>query len=106
MRREPIGLPRIAFDPPPDVGSALVTLRLPGQRAALGFVDSPEAEENFLDFVKLSFSQKRKTLVNNLRSLTKPDAVRQALEKSSLRPDARAEQLTVAQLGAVFKLLS
>ena len=99
-------IPRIAFDPPPDVDSALVTLRLPGQRAALGFVDSAEAEEKFLNFVKLSFSQKRKTLVNNLRSLTKPDAVRQALEKSGLRPDARAEQLTVAQLGAILKLLS
>ena len=98
-------IPRVAFDPPPDVDSALVTLRLPGQRAALGFVDSAEAEKKFLDFVKLSFSQKRKTLVNNLRSKAKPEIVRQALEVLALRPDARAEQLTVASLGAIFNRL-
>ncbi len=58
-------IPRTAFSPPPEVGSALVTLRLPGERAKLALPD----EVAFLDFVKLCFSQKRKTLVNNLRSL-------------------------------------
>jgi 16S rRNA A1518/A1519 N6-dimethyltransferase RsmA/KsgA/DIM1 with predicted DNA glycosylase/AP lyase activity len=50
--------------------------------------------------VKLCFSQKRKTLVNNLRSLAKPDAIRGALAALALRPDARAEQLSVSQLAA------
>jgi 16S rRNA (adenine1518-N6/adenine1519-N6)-dimethyltransferase len=94
-------IPRSAFRPPPEVTSALVTLRLPGERARL----SLHAEERFLEFVKLCFSQKRKTLVNNLRSLAKPDLVRLALASLAIRPDARAEQLTVAQLAALYRSL-
>jgi 16S rRNA (adenine1518-N6/adenine1519-N6)-dimethyltransferase len=60
-------------------------------------------EERFLDFVKLCFGQKRKTLVNNLRSRGTPDVVRQALTLLDLRPDARAEQLSVAELATVWK---
>jgi 16S rRNA (adenine1518-N6/adenine1519-N6)-dimethyltransferase len=90
-------IPRSAFSPPPEVGSALVTLRLPGERANLALRD----EEAFLDFVKLCFSKKRKTLINNLRSLASPDAVREALTKQGLRLDARAEQLSVSQFAAL-----
>lgn len=90
-------IPRSAFNPPPEVGSALVTLGLPGERAKLAIRD----ELAFLEFVKLCFSQKRKTLVNNLRSLAKPDVVREALAAQSLRPDARAEQLSVSQFAAL-----
>jgi 16S rRNA (adenine1518-N6/adenine1519-N6)-dimethyltransferase len=95
-------IPRTAFSPPPEVGSALVTLRLPGERAKLGLRD----EVAFLDFVKLCFAQKRKTLVNNLRSLAKPDAVRDALAGQGLRPDARAEQLSITQFAALLATLS
>ena len=95
-------IPRDAFDPPPEVTSALVTLRLPGERAKLSLSD----ETRFLDFVKLCFSKKRKTLVNNLRTLAKPDRVRGALASLSLRPDARAEQLTASQLAALHSHLS
>ena len=95
-------IPREAFQPPPQVTSALVTLRLPGERSNLALKD----ERRFLNFVKLSFSQKRKTLVNNLKSLTKPETVRAALASLEQRPDARAEQLTVAQLAALFLQLA
>ncbi len=110
-------IPRDAFNPPPEVTSALVTLRLPGERAKLSLApntaaiegkqahSSHGAESRFLDFVKLCFSQKRKTLVNNLRSLAKPDRTREALAALELRPDARAEQLPVAQLAALHSLL-
>jgi 16S rRNA (adenine1518-N6/adenine1519-N6)-dimethyltransferase len=94
-------IPRTAFSPPPEVGSSLVTLLLPGERAKLALSD----EVAFLDFVKLCFSQKRKTLVNNLRSVTKPDRVREALAEQSLRPDARGEQLSVAQFAALHASL-
>jgi 16S rRNA (adenine1518-N6/adenine1519-N6)-dimethyltransferase len=110
-------IPRDAFNPPPEVTSALVTLRLPGERAKLTLAasrapatgeqkhSSPDAESRFLDFVKLCFSQKRKTLVNNLRTLAKPDRTREALAALSLRPDSRGEQLTVAQFFALQGLL-
>jgi 16S rRNA (adenine1518-N6/adenine1519-N6)-dimethyltransferase len=92
-------IPRGAFRPPPEVGSALVTLRLPGERARLPQVD----EAAFLDFVKLCFAQKRKTLVNNLKSRVKPEQVREALASLKLGVDARAEQLSVADFAALFR---
>ncbi|MGA2422239.1 MAG: 16S rRNA (adenine(1518)-N(6)/adenine(1519)-N(6))-dimethyltransferase RsmA, partial [Candidatus Acidiferrum sp.] len=94
-------IPREAFTPPPEVESALVTLRFPGARAALDVAD----EQAFFDFVKLCFAKKRKTLVNNLRGLATPTIVRNALEAMELRPDARAEQLNVAQLAALRQRL-
>lgn len=94
-------IPRSAFRPPPKVSSALVTLRLPGERAHLSLGDEPR----FLDFVKLSFAQKRKTLVNNLRSLAKPDFIRKSLASLGLRPDRRAEQLSVAQFASLYAIL-
>ncbi len=95
-------IPREAFSPPPEVGSALVTLRLPGEGAHLALGD----ESAFLNFVKLCFSQKRKTLVNNLRSLAKPDVVRKTLAEQSLRLDARAEQLSVQQFATLHASLT
>ena len=94
-------IPRSAFSPPPEVGSALVTLRFPGERAKLPQLD----RARFLDFVKLCFSQKRKTLVNNLKPRFKPEAVRDALQTRKIRQDARAEQLSVADLAALFTIL-
>jgi 16S rRNA (adenine1518-N6/adenine1519-N6)-dimethyltransferase len=95
-------IPRGAFRPPPEVGSALVTLRFPGTRAKLPGLD----ESQFLDFVKLCFSQKRKTLVNNLKSQVKPDLVRANLAELDLRRDARAEQLSVTNFAALFNRLT
>ena len=94
-------IPRGAFRPPPEVSSALVTLRLPGERAKLPKID----EASFLEFVKSCFAQKRKTLVNNLKSRVKPELVREALAKLNLRVDARGEQLSVANLAAMFNRL-
>lgn len=106
-------IPRAAFSPPPEVGSTLVTLRLPGgweQLRSGGLLagenksaqDKTEGEENFLEFVKLCFSKKRKTLVNNLRELTSPEAVRNALGAVGLRPDARAEQVSISNFAALY----
>jgi 16S rRNA (adenine1518-N6/adenine1519-N6)-dimethyltransferase len=92
-------IPHEAFQPPPEVTSALVTLRVPGEGSKLALKD----EQSFFNFVKLSFSQKRKTLVNNLRSIAKPEKLRDVLASLNLRPDARAEQLTVAQFAELHK---
>jgi 16S rRNA (adenine1518-N6/adenine1519-N6)-dimethyltransferase len=94
-------IPRDAFRPPPEVGSALVTLRFPGERAKLGLTE----ETRFLDFVKLCFAHKRKTLVNNLRAIASPDSVRATLERLGLRPDARAEQLSLPLLARLHREL-
>jgi 16S rRNA (adenine1518-N6/adenine1519-N6)-dimethyltransferase len=91
-------LPREAFRPPPEVDSALVTLRLLGENARLALRDG----DAFLEFVKTCFAQKRKTLANNLRGLAEPARVRELLEQLKLRADARAEQLSVAELASVY----
>ncbi len=90
-------IPPGAFQPPPEVSSALVSMRLPGERAQHPLAD----EVGFLEFVKLCFAQKRKTLVNNLRTIVEPDDTRRALQQLALRVDARAEQLSVSQLSAL-----
>jgi 16S rRNA (adenine1518-N6/adenine1519-N6)-dimethyltransferase len=92
-------IPRGAFLPPPDVGSSLVALRLPGERIKLG----PGEESAFLDFVKLCFSQKRKTLVNNLKAAASREHIREALAGLKLRPDSRAEQLSLPVFAALYE---
>jgi 16S rRNA (adenine1518-N6/adenine1519-N6)-dimethyltransferase len=117
-------LPPGAFRPPPKVTSALVQMTLPGERAGLPI--PPSDEKQFLEFIQRSFSQKRKTLRNNLRSALKSglsaspsslengpppcptlpdDQIHQALASSGIRPDARAEQLTLTQFAALFTQL-
>jgi len=76
-------------------------MELPGERESLNVPD----ELRFLGFVQACFSQKRKTLRNNLRAEF-PDAVIQTgLSSVGLRPDFRAEQLSLARFAALFKSL-
>ncbi|MBS1867980.1 MAG: hypothetical protein JSS69_18875, partial [Acidobacteria bacterium] len=95
-------IPREAFRPPPEVGSALVSLKLPGENEKLQI----DNEEEFLEFVKLCFAQKRKTLVNNLRTTSEPDATRSALDSLGLTAGARAEELSVKLLAQLFHKLA
>jgi len=94
-------LPPGAFAPPPEVGSALVSLRLPGENRELALPKSGP----FLAFVKLCFAQKRKTLSNNLRGKVPTEKVKQALAELRLLTSARAEELSVAELAGLFRAL-
>jgi 16S rRNA (adenine1518-N6/adenine1519-N6)-dimethyltransferase len=91
-------IPPGAFRPPPRVTSALVRMTLPGERIGLGITD----EKRFFEFVQLCFAQKRKTLRNNLRSRAPAERIAEALAACGLRPDARAEQLSLTQFAALF----
>ena len=93
-------LPPGAFQPPPKVASALVSMRLPGGGATLGVED----DGAFLRFLHVCFAHKRKTLSNNLRALGEPSEVAGWLSVTGLRRDARAEQLTLQQFAALFRL--
>jgi 16S rRNA (adenine1518-N6/adenine1519-N6)-dimethyltransferase len=109
-------IPRAAFNPAPEVGSTLVTLRLPGEWARLrrdGLIlsqmksgqSTADDQDAFLNFVKSCFSKKRKTLVNNLRASSQPDDIREALDALGLRADVRAEQISIPKLAALYKAL-
>jgi 16S rRNA (adenine1518-N6/adenine1519-N6)-dimethyltransferase len=95
-------LPPGAFTPAPEVDSALVTLRLPST-AVLSKRFSPD---DFLEFVKICFAQKRKTLANNLKPLHGAANIRELLESLTIRPDVRAEQLSVPDLIRLFEAIS
>jgi 16S rRNA (adenine1518-N6/adenine1519-N6)-dimethyltransferase len=94
-------IPPGAFRPPPRVVSALVSMTMPGERASLGVLD----EARFLKFVQLCFGQKRKTLRNNLLTIASSQQIHEAIAACGLRPDARAEQLSLAHFAALFTKL-
>lgn len=91
-------LPPGAFAPPPKVHSTVLRLTVDPKSAGLG-LSGREAE--FIDFLKLSFAQKRKTLANNLKP--KYGLTNALLKRLKLRADARAEALSLEDLAEVFK---
>ncbi len=95
-------IPPGAFRPPPRVTSALVRMTLPGERASLGISN----DRQFLEFIQACFGQKRKTLRNNLRPIASDTKIQAALGSCGLRPDARAEQLSLSQFSKLFKFLA
>jgi 16S rRNA (adenine1518-N6/adenine1519-N6)-dimethyltransferase len=76
-----------AFRPPPKVDSAVVRL-VPRAPESIG-IDDPR---RFAAVVRAAFGQRRKTLRNALSAV----ADSAAIEAAGVRPDARAEQLSVA----------
>src|SRR5579862_4516161 len=85
-------LPPGSFSPPPKVHSAVVRLTMVSRIETLGV-----PEMGFIEFLKKSFGQKRKTVWNNLKTEYEPAALRAALAKSGVRPTVRAEALSLEQ---------
>jgi 16S rRNA (adenine1518-N6/adenine1519-N6)-dimethyltransferase len=94
-------VPPGAFSPPPKVHSAVVRLTLAPQIERLQVT-----EAGFVDFLKLSFGQKRKTLWNNLRTKYPEPALRAALDEARVKPAMRAEALPLEKSAAIFRSLS
>ena len=93
-------LPPGAFSPPPKVHSAVVRLTIASRIEGLGV---PEA--GFIDFLRKSFGQKRKTLWNNLKSDYPAATLRAAMEESGVKPTVRAEALSLEKSAALFRAL-
>ncbi len=93
-------LPPGAFSPPPKVHSTVLRMVIEPQLEKLK-VSGQEFEE----YLKLSFGQKRKTLANNLRERYDTAEIKNALSAAGVRPDARAEALPLAKAAAVFRHL-
>jgi 16S rRNA (adenine1518-N6/adenine1519-N6)-dimethyltransferase len=92
-------VPPGAFTPRPKVDSAVI--RLEWKKAVA-------SNEDFTNFVQRAFGSRRKKLVNNLVTLyphhSRPFIIA-VLESAGLRPDTRAESLTVDQLLRVYNQL-
>lgn len=93
-------LPPGAFSPPPKVHSSVLRLRV-----APRFDELNVSPEEFIDFLKLAFAMKRKTLVNNLKNHYSQEQVRDALKQSGIRADVRAEALSLEDTAAIFRSL-
>jgi len=93
-------LPPAAFTPPPKVHSAVLRLTIDPQQDKLGV-----AGDGFIDFLRLSFGQKRKTLWNNLKGKYEDARLKRALAEAKVKPTSRAETLTLKESAAVFRAL-
>ncbi|MBW3550473.1 MAG: 16S rRNA (adenine(1518)-N(6)/adenine(1519)-N(6))-dimethyltransferase RsmA [Proteobacteria bacterium] len=90
-------VPPGAFHPPPKVDSAVVHL-LPHAPESIGIADPTV----FANVVRDAFGQRRKTLRNALSRICEAGMI----EAAGVRPDARAEQLPVADFVRLANLLS
>lgn len=90
-------VPPGAFSPPPKVQSALVYFQMSPR--------FPEwtrpQEEDFLNFVGRCFAQKRKSLMNNLRSFVAPRRAQDAMASLNLPAHIRAEQVSLEVLATL-----
>ena len=79
-------VPPTAFDPPPKVESAILRL-VPDD----SFSNRVKDHKAYEDLIRQSFSQRRKTLKNNLKDLCNTDQIIAA----GINPSQRAEELSV-----------
>jgi 16S rRNA (adenine1518-N6/adenine1519-N6)-dimethyltransferase len=93
-------LPPGAFVPPPKVHSTVLRLTIEPQQEKLGV-----AGDGFIDFLRLSFGQKRKTLWNNLKTNYAGPDLKRALAAAEVKPTARAETLSLEESAAVYRAL-
>lgn len=89
-----------AFSPPPEVHSTVLRLRVAPQIETLQV--EPKA---FIEFLKTSFAQKRKTLANNLKQNHRPEAISAALRAARISPGVRAEAVPLERMAALFREL-
>jgi len=90
-----------SFAPPPKVQSTLVSLE---KRPAPLFVIRDE--DGLRRLLRAAFAQRRKTLLNNLKSMPlAPGLLQETFRRLGLKETIRAEQLTILQFVALFELL-
>lgn len=94
-------LPPSAFSPPPQVYSSVLRLTF-----APRFDELRVDAGGFIRFLRQSFAQKRKTLVNNLRAAGfEPSSIAQAVESSTIFPQVRAENLPLESMARLYRAL-
>lgn len=94
-------LPPGAFAPPPKVHSTVLRLTVETR-----FDELQVKPSEFIEFLKLAFAMKRKTLLNNLRGRYAEERIRAALGEANVRRDIRAEALPLEKTAEVFRRLT
>jgi 16S rRNA (adenine1518-N6/adenine1519-N6)-dimethyltransferase len=94
-------LPPEAFDPPPEVHSAVFRLTMHSR-----FEELKVERTGFERFLRQIFAQKRKTLANNLRAAGYNAApIASALKNCGVEAQIRAEALTLELTACLFRAL-
>lgn len=93
-------LPPAAFNPPPKVHSMVLRFETAPRLRELRV---PEGK--FIEFLKLIFAQKRKTLMNNLKASYSDTQIKPAMRAAGLKSDVRAEAITLEQTADLFRNL-
>jgi 16S rRNA (adenine1518-N6/adenine1519-N6)-dimethyltransferase len=94
-------LPPEAFSPAPEVFSTVFRLQMQPR-----FKELAVEEEGFLRFLRQSFAQKRKTLVNNLRAAGFDSAeIESAFRQCGAPPQARAEAVGLETMACLYRAL-
>ena len=93
-------LPPEAFNPPPKVHSAVLRLTINPKFETYG-VDEP----GFIEFLRMVFAQKRKTLANNLKEKYETPAITAAMKTAKLKPDVRAEAVKLESMAKLYNAL-
>jgi len=97
-------VPGKAFIPPPNVDSAVIKLRRRTE-PAVAVAD----EEKFFRVVQTSFTQRRKTLSNNLSALSGKERkaeLNELLQSCDVQPERRAETLSLAEFARITEALT
>ncbi|WP_078543212.1 16S rRNA (adenine(1518)-N(6)/adenine(1519)-N(6))-dimethyltransferase RsmA [Litchfieldia alkalitelluris] len=92
-------VPKTVFVPQPNVDSAVIRL-LKRDKPAV----EVKNEEFFFEIVRASFSQRRKTILNNLTSSlqdgkSKKEIIEKCLSEANIDPQRRGETLSIAEFG-------
>ncbi|CAM3657558.1 MULTISPECIES: 16S rRNA (adenine(1518)-N(6)/adenine(1519)-N(6))-dimethyltransferase RsmA [Saccharibacillus] len=97
-------VPRTVFIPQPNVESAVIRLKVREKPPV-----ELEDEEHFFTLVQASFTQRRKTIANNLRARYFPgegrERMEQLLQEAEIAPTRRAETVSIeeyARLSGIF----
>jgi len=93
-------LPPEAFNPPPEVHSAVLRLTMAPRFEELQVEEGP-----FIQLLKIAFAQKRKTLANNLKVFYSASSIKTGLKAAGLRPDVRAEAVPLEKMAALSRSL-
>lgn len=85
------------FYPRPNVDSAIILMKAKNESEVLNL-------ESYADFIEMCFTQKRKTIYNNLRSRLGEDLAKKILEKSGVKASERASDLDLSKFLEMYEV--
>ena len=94
-------IPRTVFYPQPNVDSAVVVMTKKDNKE----VEDGE-RESFFVLLRALFSQRRKTIKNNLKALYSPSEIDLLLKKAGLSEKERAENLSLVDIIRLLRVKS